>query len=810
VTGALRSVLRTATALLCLLVAPAAATAAPVAWTGPAAGGSWSTPGNWSGGVPPTSADDVTIAGAVVEVSDAALARTIRIEGTAGSPARLDVAATGSINIGDGADVSELVLDHAAAPAELRVADGGLLTALDDILRIEHAGAGAGGALVRLDGQVVHDTEFFELSGVDVVQDGDLTAAGVVALTFIDGGRDVAWTAGTHTITGAQDVAVEGASATFHLPDTTTPFAPDLVLDHATLEVAGGVPKRIDGGILLVSGTVVVAESGELELAEPNDYNYRSESGAWHLERSNWHLASGAVVRLGTAGARIDVLSRAQVHLGSPAAAITELGGTDEDRLFGVDHTLVLDHAEIRFGRAANLATRTLPSGFDLDLRASELEIRGGGVVVPGDLLVDADSSLLLERTPCRTALVTVGGSLDLHADAAIEVDTTTNPDCTGLSYPSDAALFDAPTRVRPARATQLTSGIGAPLAAPWQYALVDDGQQVRARLTEATPPTGPTGAIVSSHVATVPSRRATIDLELTGATDEHSGLQGFAVVVDEQPATIPGTAVTDAGIDQSHTVPRDGSWYVHVRAVDNEGNATPTGSTLHLGPFVIDTTGPAAPVLTGAPSGSTAVTRAQVSVATEAGATLQCSLDAGAYVACTSPLDLTFGAGAHTLRVRGVDALGNVGTASETTWTTVVAPAGPVAPRPGQIAFAGTPPRFAALGRTGVLRLRLPVTEAGVRVTNVLRVNRAQARLLGLRMPRGATSLLVGSGSATSRAAGSVTVDVRLSPAAKLAFRRLAASSSRTPRAASVALTATLAKGGATASTSRVLTIRR
>jgi hypothetical protein len=45
----------------------------------------------------------------------------------------------------------------------------------------------------------------------------------------------------------------------------------------------------------------------------------------------------------------------------------------------------------------------------------------------------------------------------------------------------------------------------------------------------------------------------------------------------------------------------------------------------------------------------------------TEAGSTFQCSLDGAAFAPCSSPLKLKVGKGKHTLRVRAVDAAGNV-----------------------------------------------------------------------------------------------------------------------------------------------------
>jgi large repetitive protein len=54
-----------------------------------------------------------------------------------------------------------------------------------------------------------------------------------------------------------------------------------------------------------------------------------------------------------------------------------------------------------------------------------------------------------------------------------------------------------------------------------------------------------------------------------------------------------------------------------------------------------------------------------------EAGATFECRLDAGSWVACTSPQTYTnLSDGAHTLAARATDAPGNVRQAATRSWT--------------------------------------------------------------------------------------------------------------------------------------------
>ena len=102
-----------------------------------------------------------------------------------------------------------------------------------------------------------------------------------------------------------------------------------------------------------------------------------------------------------------------------------------------------------------------------------------------------------------------------------------------------------------------------------------------------------------------------------------------------------------------------DGAHTFQVRAVDKAGNtdATPASAA-----FTVDTHVPETTIDSG-PSGTT--TNASPTFAfssDEPAATLECSLDSGAYAACTSPRQVgPLAKGAHTFKVRAKDAAGNL-----------------------------------------------------------------------------------------------------------------------------------------------------
>jgi hypothetical protein len=76
----------------------------------------------------------------------------------------------------------------------------------------------------------------------------------------------------------------------------------------------------------------------------------------------------------------------------------------------------------------------------------------------------------------------------------------------------------------------------------------------------------------------------------LSAPTEGHgSGLAGYSYVLDQSPGTVPSTTVNEGTNSVSFPTQADGTWYFHIRAVDNAGNGGPT-STFRIN---IDTTPP-------------------------------------------------------------------------------------------------------------------------------------------------------------------------------------------------------------------------
>ncbi len=109
----------------------------------------------------------------------------------------------------------------------------------------------------------------------------------------------------------------------------------------------------------------------------------------------------------------------------------------------------------------------------------------------------------------------------------------------------------------------------------------------------DATPPQNPTVSC-STHTPNVWSNNSEVSIELSGATDDESGISGYYYAWDTSPTT---------SVDQNDSWAEEGSsplsrslgdgatWYFHVRAVN--GARLLAEETVHFGPLKIDTVPP-------------------------------------------------------------------------------------------------------------------------------------------------------------------------------------------------------------------------
>lgn len=122
------------------------------------------------------------------------------------------------------------------------------------------------------------------------------------------------------------------------------------------------------------------------------------------------------------------------------------------------------------------------------------------------------------------------------------------------------------------------------------------------------------------------------------------------------------------------------------------------------------------------------------------------------------------------------------------------VDPVALIAPKAGAIKLVGAA-KFAAIA-SGSVKVRFPITQPGVAAKVTLTVSTAQATSLGIKVPRRARTVVIGTGTARAARAGTTIVTVKLTPATKSAFRAAAKRTSKI-RSVQTTLTLTLTKDG-------------
>ena len=217
------------------------------------------------------------------------------------------------------------------------------------------------------------------------------------------------------------------------------------------------------------------------------------------------------------------------------------------------------------------------------------------------------------------------------------------------------------------------------------------------------------------------------------------------------------------------------GRRYLQYRATltTTDSSVTPFVESVTVG-YDVDTAAPVATIGDVAVSGSTA----RVTFSSEAGARFECSLDNGPFQPCTSPREFTgLSAGSHTVRVRAIDQVGNVGAAVERSF--VVPSSDTTAPK------VRPKPKTAYVSNKGRFKLSLRCPRNEIRCRIVVRVRY-----------RGKT---VASKAVTVRGGTSKTAALRL----KLSARRAINSNGRL--SVTAVTTARDAAGNAATTTTRM-----
>ena len=285
---------------------------------------------------------------------------------------------------------------------------------------------------------------------------------------------------------------------------------------------------------------------------------------------------------------------------------------------------------------------------------------------------------------------------LDRGAPAAPVVSGPTGPSSNGSpvwTWTAEAGATASCLGPVGATWTPCASGQSFPLPADGSY-------QISVRLTDAAGNTSGVGTSLvyvydgtapAAPVVTAPAspsnvRTATFSFVAEAGTRvECRVLQGTVLVADWTTCTSPKTL--------DLTGQPDAGYVVQARQTDAAGNVSPIGSSTA---YLLDTTAPDAPVVSG-PTGPATLTTPQFTFTGEPGTTGRCRLvhddvAAATASACSSPYTPTLsGDGRWVVRVRLIDAAGNISDAGtsptyvlDTTAPTTPVVTGPASPGRG------------------------------------------------------------------------------------------------------------------------------
>ncbi len=279
----------------------------------------------------------------------------------------------------------------------------------------------------------------------------------------------------------------------------------------------------------------------------------------------------------------------------------------------------------------------------------------------------DATVTLIEDLTPPDTSILSNPANPSNSSSATFTFSGSDNVTPSGsltFECSMDGGAFSACTT--PFNALALLDG-----SHTFQVRAKDAGNNVDATpasytwTVDTTSPPAPvviTPANGSSTVNTTPT--------ITGTGEPNATITIFIDGSSNATGTADGSgnwsiAVASALSNGSHTV--------RARATDVAGNTSPDSNT---NTFIIDNTAPDT-TITGNPSNpSTTVTPSFTFTGNDGagvgGITFECKVDAGAFIACTSPFTTaTLSDGSHTFQVRAKDALGNTdATPASYTWS--------------------------------------------------------------------------------------------------------------------------------------------
>jgi Galactose oxidase-like, Early set domain len=285
-----------------------------------------------------------------------------------------------------------------------------------------------------------------------------------------------------------------------------------------------------------------------------------------------------------------------------------------------------------------------------------------------------------IDTTPPATAITDRPGSLTNDGSATFSF--TANEPGSSFSCRIDAADF-------------------APCSSPQTYTdLADGNHTVSVRATDTAGNVGP----ARSYTWTVDTDGPTATITSKPSSPTNSTAPSFGFTVSEAGSSfvcrLDGGAFAPCFSPKGYTGLADGLHSFEVKATDQVGN---TG-TVDAFAWTIDTVAPSASITTKPTNPSRDSSPSFAFLASEAGSSFSCRVDAQAFAACVSVRSYPVLAdGPHTFEVRATDAAGNTGAETTYGWTIdTVAPTVALTVKPTNPSNDGSPSFSFAASESG------------------------------------------------------------------------------------------------------------
>jgi hypothetical protein len=473
--------------------------------------------------------------------------------------------------------------------------------------------------------------------------------------------------------TGDDDISFDGSgSADFTGPASGADANVNASMGNDDMVSGSGNDNRFDGG--MGNDTVIGgpnADSAEME--EGNDTFDGGAGTADFISYSQFVTGIGVTLNMGltspqdTGGAGIDTVSNAEHIVGSngpdtltgTSANNIMFGGNDPGDT-GNDTLIGLGGDDDLFGRPGN---DVLTGGQGDD------ELYGEAGTDTADFLVASSGSVMfsLDQALTDAPQVTGGAGTDILRDSLNGSD----PDAfhevenlTGSAFAGDSLIGN-----------QLNNTVDVHDGLPDTVNCINNGGDADEAIVDEP------GVDTVTNCETVDTAPQTsIDSGPTAGSTINDPTPTYGVSANEpssfQVKVDSGNFQNCAGASCTTPALADGTHTVHVRAIDADEHGsddkTPASRTVTIDATAPNTTatGPAKRKLK---KGKKSVTAVYALGSTDPGATLQCSLDSGAFAPCSASHSVVLRKGTHTLTVRATDAAGNVDASPATVTTRVV-----------------------------------------------------------------------------------------------------------------------------------------